>query len=426
MSETESTSNEPTPINPTKKPRQCRFIKTNGEQCRSGAMTGNHYCFSHKFNRKPSFTGVRGYDRVAFLEDSASIQLILSQVLQGLLDHLVDPNTARSAFYGCSVAAGMVRFEHARERWLAENKQPVPEQVTETTKSEDSEPLAPEKEYRGPTGTFEPQWSFAKYLYEQQCEQAGKPKPTCAADFPASGWLTEDEIKEGPDAFNERLNARSLEQMEKDRVEAINNPRPPEPVDGPEWTDEDMEFMLERCWCGGMEKGNPCDYCLNRHQRYEAHLRKQRENPPAPQQPSDQQSNQPNEQPNEQNTDNEEGTVDLNAAAEPIPNPYTPNPCPSERCTLNAERCCSEPCQAETFSLLPIAYSLPLEVPKEKCYPPTCTKQSTCKNNPPVPNAEHSHSSRGARHRIGVTLSRYGQAPQGGPGNLLADAPPCV
>jgi hypothetical protein len=117
--------------------------------------------------------------------------------MQGLLDGKIDNHRARTAFYGCSVAGNMVRTELMRERWFAESKRPIPEPVTEVI-HEECGPLAPEKEYRGPTGVFEPQWSWSKYMYEKECEQLGLPTPTCAADFPKSGWLTEEEINTDP------------------------------------------------------------------------------------------------------------------------------------------------------------------------------------------------------------------------------------
>ena len=406
MPETESTpAAEPKPANPMKKSRQCRFIKTSGEQCRSEAMTGNHYCFSHKYNRKPTFTGVRGYDRVAFLEDAASIQLALSQTMQGLLDRIVDHHTARAVFYGCSVAASLVRLDFARERWLTENKQPIPGQVTETTKAEDSEPLAPEKEYRGPTGVFEPQWSWSKYLYERDCEELGQIKPTCAADFPASGWLTEDEIKEDPQDWIKRTKGRKLALYEKCKaVERERNPerfyipspeskpdpstRPnlepnsePNPELSPEPDSEpSTEKSAERnpepndknnpdaarstnchpahqpCACGGLYGGNPCDECLDRQQRNA---------PPA------------------QDRSAYSASLDLKASAD--------TRC-SETCTLNAERrsdhcpLITDHCPAAASSLFPVACSLPLGVPKEKSYPPTNTKQSSCRTYPSSSN----------------------------------------
>lgn len=57
--------------NPFTAPRRCRYIKTSGEQCKGRAMLGNHYCYCHKQNRNPRMAPVHGYDRVAFLEDTA-------------------------------------------------------------------------------------------------------------------------------------------------------------------------------------------------------------------------------------------------------------------------------------------------------------------------------------------------------------------
>jgi hypothetical protein len=227
---------EPQLKNPLRTPRVCRYIKSSGEQCRGRATTGNHYCHCHKYNRKPSFTGVKGYDRVGFLEDTASIQLTCSQILQGVLDRTIDNFTARTGFIGLSVAISALRDLRIHERWLAQNQLPVPEQVSETV-HEDGEEMAPEKEYRGPTGTFAPQWSLSKHMYEQQCEKAGQPKPICAEDFPESGWLTGDEITEDPHAFAERYQARindidSLRKaFESDLANILNGPtsKPKEP-----------------------------------------------------------------------------------------------------------------------------------------------------------------------------------------------------
>jgi hypothetical protein len=237
--------------NPLRKTRQCQYIRAGGERCRANALTGSHYCHSHKYNRKPSLTGVKGYDRVGFLEDTASIQLCCSQILQGVFDRTVDNATARTSFYGLSVATSALRDLRAHERWLAQNKLPLPEQVSETVR-EDGEEMAPEKEYRGPSGTFEPQWSVSKYMYEQQCEKAGIPKPTCADDFPESGWLTEDEVTEDPHEFAERYRARlkEIDRLRKefeDAVAALNEgpTSKPKPKEAAIETDEDEDPVPE-------------------------------------------------------------------------------------------------------------------------------------------------------------------------------------
>ncbi|HEX4066702.1 MAG TPA: hypothetical protein VHZ09_11825 [Acidobacteriaceae bacterium] len=204
MSEPNPSAEKEQPLLPK---QRCRHIKTGGEQCRSLAMTGNHYCWHHRWYRKPHYTGVKGYDRVAFLEDVASVQLILSQSMQGLIDRTLDPTMARTLFYGCQVASGLVRLDMNHQRWLVENKQQPEEPVREATDI-GTDPLAPAQEYRGPDGQFEPYWSFSKYMYEQQCEQAGRPKPTCPADMPPSGWMDEEEYFEDPAEWNQRYDEK--------------------------------------------------------------------------------------------------------------------------------------------------------------------------------------------------------------------------
>jgi hypothetical protein len=227
-----TTAAETEPQNPLRKPRQCRHLKTGGEQCRNRALIGHHFCQSHKFNRHPTFAGVKGYDRVAFLEDHASIQLSLSQVMQGLLDRSVAPPIARTFFYGCSVANATLRDLRAHERWLLEHKLPLPEPVEETVRL-DGDELAPDREYRGPGDTFEPQWSFSKFRYEQLCSRLGRPMPTCAADFPASGWLTEDEIAEDPRAWDQRYQARIANLESSAKSAKPKKPLPPSPQASP-------------------------------------------------------------------------------------------------------------------------------------------------------------------------------------------------
>jgi len=455
MPETEPTpAAEPQPANPMRKQRQCRYIKTSGEQCRAQAMTGNHYCYSHKYNRRPTFTGVKGYDRVAFLEDAASIQLALSQTMQGLLDRDLDHNTARAVFYGCAVASGLVRLDFVRERWLTENKQPIPGQVTETSKSEDSEPLAPEHEYRGPSGVFEPQWSFSKYLYEQQCEEMGQPKPTCAADFPASGWLTDDEVAEDPEDFAKRYRTRKLKLSEQAQAakatpasaadsvpnsaagSAQNHPEPstaqPEQIietsaqqpmqsgieaqpaaeaqslnthpqtevaippaagaaayEGPvssiarhsasssnlqdhtghSNTESRVHASGRRCRCGGLYGGDPCNDCLDRQQRNAS-----------PAQDRSANSASLDLKASAEQHHSEPGALSPEPRSKPcseprsepcsIPGARCPAPCPIPTCAPMANRPSAKDC-----SLLPVPCSLSSQVPNQKGYPPTPSKQ---------------------------------------------------
>ena len=367
-----------TSSNPLRTPRQCRYVKTSGEQCRAQALLGNHYCYTHKYNRKPVYAGVKGYDRVAFLEDTASIQLSLSQIMQGLLEGKIDRYTASTAFYGFSVAAGVVRTDLMQERWLAESKRPIPESVTEVI-HEECDNLAPEKEYRGPTGVFEPQWSWSKYMYEKECEQLGLPTPTCAADFPASGWLTEKEINTDPAKLVQGYHARI--RAETDRLFFIRKEESaaalaaglPDPHEHLKADNPDCPSRTKVC--GGPLAFSACPDCRAKR---------------TPGMGFDDLDNEVfDEEPRFEDPIADEPPLDLKAATEAraerpsIRCPLSANRSP-ERCTLNAERC-RERCPLSanrspercTLNAAPIPRSMPatnLPVPVPcTLYPVPCT-----------------------------------------------------
>jgi hypothetical protein len=351
-----ATTADPKTTNPLRTPRQCRYVKTSGEQCRAQALLGNHYCYTHKYNRKRVYAGVKGYDRVAFLEDTASIQLSLSQIMQGLLEGKIDRHTAGTAFYGFSVAAGVVRTDLMRERWLAESKRPIPESVTEIVE-EECDNLAPEKEYRGPTGVFEPQWSWSKYMYEKECEQLGLPKPTCAADFPESGWLTEEEINTDPaklvQGYHARIRAETdrlffIRKAESAAALAAGLPDPHEHLKA-----DNPDCPSRTKICGGPLAFSACPDCRAKRTPGMGF--------------DDLDSEVFNEEPELEDPIADPTDLDLKASADSSSElcALSSEPCP-EPCALSSEPC-PEPCS---------------QVPKEKRYPPTCTKQTTCRAYP--------------------------------------------
>jgi hypothetical protein len=198
--------------------RRCRFIRTSGLQCGGVAMNGHYYCFHHTKNLHPVTGKVQNYI-LPFLDDTASIQYSVSRATQGLLDKTIEPLAVRTALYGASIANAVLRTELMQQRLRAETGQPAPEPIS-SWESVDGHLLAPDQEYRGPNNLFQPQWSFSKHMYESECERLGKPKPTCAADFPAHGWLTEEEMeeqKENATALCDRYEARIAE-LKKNRA----------------------------------------------------------------------------------------------------------------------------------------------------------------------------------------------------------------
>lgn len=94
---------------------RCRHIKTNGLVCKSPALQGNTTCFFHyKQHRSHAFTRStnRPYGAASAqqlppirIEDSDSIQLALSVVINGLALGVVDPDRARVLLYGLQIAS---------------------------------------------------------------------------------------------------------------------------------------------------------------------------------------------------------------------------------------------------------------------------------------------------------------------------------
>lgn len=245
----------PLPQNPLNAPRQCRYIKASGEPCRGRATRGHHYCQSHTLNRQPTFAGVKGCDRVAFLEDTASIQLAASQILNGLLDRIVEPERARATAALLNVANTALRDLRVHERWLLQNKHPLPEQVGETTPVE-SEPLGPDHSWVRPIDALEPQAVLSRNRCEQEGEHLGPPDPT-SADSSASDWLTEDETMERDDnAIAHRCQAE-LAELEKNRA-ALEDGLP-DSHDEPTLPDRHCPFSIDGC--EGLAHPHRCGYC---------------------------------------------------------------------------------------------------------------------------------------------------------------------
>ncbi len=92
----------------------CNHIKTNGSVCESPALHDQEYCYFHTAQRQR----IRRQRRAArlnlpfqlpLLEDAASIQMAISDVLNALLAHQIDHKTAGLLLYGLQTAAVNVR-----------------------------------------------------------------------------------------------------------------------------------------------------------------------------------------------------------------------------------------------------------------------------------------------------------------------------
>ena len=185
--------------------RRCRALKVNGFQCNQSAMKGFDYCIAH-FERSPRKLAKPGHIIVPLLEDHSAVRLMCTKIMSSALNHELDPIDGRLALAAAKIAV----FALPRLPRMKESDKPAPAQESVHNYSMDEEGnwIGPREAYRGPNNTFQPEWSAAKYMFEQHCIRYGTPLPESAADFPDCGWLTEAEMKEDPREWTVRQNRR--------------------------------------------------------------------------------------------------------------------------------------------------------------------------------------------------------------------------
>lgn len=101
MPEPIATSTEAT--TPSQLPH-CRAIKTDGTRCNGVVLKGLHLCWSHFHHRHPALAD-KDHISIPLLEDHASIQLVMTQIVHGLLSMKLDPARAKAAIWAAQVAA---------------------------------------------------------------------------------------------------------------------------------------------------------------------------------------------------------------------------------------------------------------------------------------------------------------------------------
>ena len=90
--------------------KECRHIKPDGAKCKAAALTGKPYCYFHNSLhllkvRKGSAPKKKQSIDLPLIEDRASIQLALSQILSSLAFDSLDPRRAGQLLYGLQIAA---------------------------------------------------------------------------------------------------------------------------------------------------------------------------------------------------------------------------------------------------------------------------------------------------------------------------------
>ncbi|MBZ5630000.1 MAG: hypothetical protein LAO06_14170 [Acidobacteriia bacterium] len=100
------------PVNSTQfaadlQPPRCQHVKLSGEPCGQPARRGRRFCRFHdeSSRKQPQFS-------LPVVEDAASLQLALNQIMRGLANDLLDYKKAALLLYGCQIASANLKRLH--------------------------------------------------------------------------------------------------------------------------------------------------------------------------------------------------------------------------------------------------------------------------------------------------------------------------
>jgi hypothetical protein len=117
----------------------CRHIKTNGQRCQSPALGGMAYCYFHARVHTMAKAKSSNWDDInlPLLENSASIQVAISQIVAGLLSSRLDARRTGLLLYALQIASQNIDRASSRED---------SETVHSMTVTGEGDELAPEEE----------------------------------------------------------------------------------------------------------------------------------------------------------------------------------------------------------------------------------------------------------------------------------------
>jgi hypothetical protein len=117
----------------------CRHIKTNGKRCQSPALGELAYCYFHARTHTMATTNYTVFDdlKLPLLEDSASIQVAISRVMNAFVSARIDARRTGLLLYAIQIASQNIDRASSRED---------SETVRSMTVTGEGDELAPEME----------------------------------------------------------------------------------------------------------------------------------------------------------------------------------------------------------------------------------------------------------------------------------------
>jgi hypothetical protein len=122
-------------------PMQCRHVFTDGRRCAAACLRHEPFCYYHHTTRRPvQNLPARRRRSATFtlpeLEDRASIQLALSEILQRIASNDIDPKRAGHLLFGLQIATSLLPKPDPKDKT-------PPKTVSEITHDEELGDLAP-------------------------------------------------------------------------------------------------------------------------------------------------------------------------------------------------------------------------------------------------------------------------------------------
>jgi len=95
----------------------CRHIKTNGMRCQSPALRESAYCYFHSriHNMAKAKTDIWDNVKLPPLEDSASIQIAISEIAAASLSNRLDTRRTGLLLYALQIASQNINRASSRE-----------------------------------------------------------------------------------------------------------------------------------------------------------------------------------------------------------------------------------------------------------------------------------------------------------------------
>ena len=139
MPSTEPTETQPTP----KEPRfHCRHLRVSGARCRAIALRNQEFCYYHHAARRPASPS-RQHEPIPLplIEDRASIQIALNEIVARIANRSIDRKDAGLILYALQIASTNLPRETHSTKSHAED--PIDDAVDDPTDDPDHGPIAP-------------------------------------------------------------------------------------------------------------------------------------------------------------------------------------------------------------------------------------------------------------------------------------------